>query len=237
MSMSSWLADALLGSPIPPPNWLDPRYQADGWVPPSGWVTPGVYGRFHTSVSPYEIRADLAEINSCVNPPVIQGWAWCLALVGIVSILLGVYSLKASPTFELTGLVLFFAPMPIWFAAVTIGAFLSHDVELRGGDIYVKRWTDVWIGLKGRRVGAREDVHAVLSCGSHLHLAAGEEVVVVSMAMWPSSSRRSLEERFDHWDVELEFPGRHHVHHPAHWNHGRHRVAHQIPERRAERHA
>jgi hypothetical protein len=232
MSTSSWLADALLGSPIPPPNWLDPRHRKDGWIPPSGWVSPGFYSRFSTSVSPEEIRAELAEINSCVNPPVVQGWAWCLAIAGLVAAMLGLRSLATSPVFELPGLILLFAPLPLWFIAVTVGAFLSHDVELHDGVVFVRRWSDVWFGLAGKRVGPREDIHAVLSCGSHLQLASDTRVVVASMAMWPSSSRSALEERFDNWGIELEFPGRHHVHHPAHWNHGRHRVAHRMPDRR-----
>jgi hypothetical protein len=226
MSTSSWPADALLGSPIPPPNWLDPRNRGTGWVAPGGWFTSSY------RVPAEKIAFELDEIKSCVNPPVIQGWAWCLAIAGLVSMLLGAKTLMGYRTMELPAIVLFLAPIPVWFVAVTAGAFVSHDVELRDGVVYVRRWSDVWFGLAGKRVGPREDIHAVLSCGSHLHLASDARVVVVSMAMWPSSSRSALEERFDNWGIELEFPGRHHVHHPAHWNHGRHRVAHRMPDRR-----
>ena len=80
-----------------------------------------------------------------------------------------------------------------------------------------------------------QSVHAALSCGSHAQLDGDAAAVTVSMAMWPSSSRASLEERLGYWGIELEFPGSHHVHHPRHWNQGRHRVSHPIPvSRRAE---
>jgi hypothetical protein len=170
-----------------------------------------------------------------VNPPVVQGWAWCLAIAGLLSMVAGLAALKSSGSGDPTGILQFLGPMPAWFAAELIVAFFSHDIELRDGSVRVRRWTEVWFGLDGTLVGTRQSVHAVLSCGSHLQLDGDAAAVTVSMAMWPSSSRVSLEERLGHWGIELEFPGSHHVHHPRHWNHGRHRASHPIPvSRRAE---
>jgi len=221
---SQWLADALLGSPIPPPHWLDPRHGGTGWVSPYG----GYWSARH-HVPAGRVRAELGELHSCVNPPVIQGWAWILAIVGIVVALLGFRTLRVDGSGSAAGLAMVMLPMPLWFAAELIAAFFSFDIELRDGVLTVRRWTDVWLGLTGRVVGTRETVHAALSCGSHLQLEGDVGSHIVGMEMWPSSSRLALEERLEDWDIELEFPGRHHVHHPAHWHHGKHRVGHRIP--------
>lgn len=138
---------------------------------------------------------------------------------------------------DAASILLVLCPIPVWFAAVLLGGFLSHDVELRGGSVHLRRWTDVWFGRPGKVVGARSTLHAALSCGDHVQLASNTGVVEVSMRMWPSSSRRTLEDRFENWGIELEFPGRHHVHHPAHWNHGHHRFAHPIAEPERHRHS
>ena len=103
MSTSSWPADALLGSPIPPPNWLDPRNRGTGWVAPGGWFTSSY------RVPAEKIAFELDEINSCVNPPVVQGWAWCLAIAGLVLMLLGAKTLMGYRMMELPGIVLFLA--------------------------------------------------------------------------------------------------------------------------------
>ena len=176
------------------------------------------------------VRAELEALASCVNPPVVQGWAWCLALLGAAVMILGFIGMRHQGPGDPRSIAMVVAPIPAWLMAILLGGFLSHDVELGDGDLYVRRWTDVWFRRKGRLVGPRSSVHAVLSCGSHLQLASDGRVVVVSMAMWPSSSRQALEERFEKWEIELEFPGRHHVHHPQHWNHGHHRFTHQMPE-------
>jgi hypothetical protein len=224
VSAFSWVADELLGSPIPPPRWLDPRHGRDGWsAPPAGYFS----GPMH--VSGGYIQAELEALYSCVNPPVVQGWAWILALLGGASVFAGFVSLRHDGAGDPRAMVLVLAPLPLWFAAVVIGAFFAHDVELREGSVCVRRWTDVWFGRPGRLVGSRASVHAVLSCGSHVHLEGDGQVVVVSMAMWPGSSRQAIEERLERWGIELEFPGHHHPHHPQHWNHGRHRVAHPLP--------
>lgn len=231
MSANSWLVDALLGSPIPPPRWLDPRHRGTGWVAPAAGYFSGPM-----RVSAGYVRAELDALASCVNPPVVQGWAWCLALACAVVLYLGMLSLGQHGPGDLQAIALFVAPIPVWFAAVLFGGFLSHDVELGEGSVYFRRWTDVWFGRPGRLIGTRASVHAVLSCGSHLHLAGDASVVVVSLAMWPSSSRQALEERFENWGIELEFPGQHHVHHPQHWNHGHHRFAHPLPDQGRHRH-
>jgi hypothetical protein len=176
------------------------------------------------------VQEELRALWTCVNPPIVQGWAWCLALAGVVVALLGFDRLNHSPAMDGQSLLMVLAPIPVWFAAILVGGFFSHDVELREGEVWVRRWTDVWFGREGRAVGPVSTTHAVLSCGNHLHLAGDTGVVVVSLALWPDSSRQALEERFERWGVELEFPGKHHVHHPAHWNHGHHRIAHQLPE-------
>jgi hypothetical protein len=228
MSAGSWIADALLGSPIPPPNWLDPRHGGPGWHAPYGGYFSGP---MHVSGS--YIQAELADLNSCVNPPVIQGWAWCLALACAGAALLGIRSAYLGSPAELSVMVLTLGPLPAWVCCVLAGGYVSHDVELRRDSLYVRRWTDVWLGRRGRLVGSRSSVHAALSCGTHLQLEGDAESIVVSMAMWPSSSRRDLEDRFEKWGIELEFPGRHHAHHPAHWNHGRHRFGHRLAEQRS----
>jgi hypothetical protein len=216
----SWLADALLGSPVPPPNWLDPRHGNAGWKAPSGFMTPSY------RVPGERVQEALDALHSCVNPPVIQGWAWLAAIAGLGCALLGLDELKHS---EASGFLLLFGPLPGWFLAVFLVGFFSHDVELRDGSVCVRRWTDVWLGRPGRLVGARETVHAVLSCGSHVQLEGDASATTVSMWMWPKSSRDLLAERLERWGIELEVPGRHHPHHPAHWHHKNHRVEHPHP--------
>lgn len=236
MSSVTWLVDALMGSPIPPPNWLDPRHLGTGWTaPPTNWLGTSAYGIRGYHVPNERIAVELDELNTCVNPPVIQGWAWCLALLGGIVMVLGMVGLRAEGTGDLSTLLMFLCPIPVWFAAVLVGGFFSHDVELRDGGVYVRRWTDVWLGRRGHSVGPRQIIHAVLSCGDHVQMIGDTAPVVVSMRMWPNSSRQSLEERFEHWGIELEFPGRHHVHHPAHWNHGHHRLARPLPQQGAHR--
>jgi hypothetical protein len=219
----SWFADALLSSPVPPPNWLDPRHQGSGWVAPSGWFAASY------RVPGEKVAAELETINSCTNPPVVQGWAWCLALAGVLTVVVGLATMHTTGAGDLGGILLVLAPLPVWFLAVVFFAFFSYDIELCDGSVWVRRWTDVWFGRHGSLVGSRQSIHAALSCGSHVQLSGDAAVITVSMAMWPSSSRENLEQRLDLWEIELEFPGRHHVHHPKHWNHGRHRLSHPIP--------
>jgi hypothetical protein len=229
MSAVRWVVDALLGSPIPSPNWLDPRHRGAAWrAPGASWAGGLPVGRYH--VSGARVAVELAELNTCVNPPVIQGWAWCLALIGAAVTLLGVRDLGVNGPGDGRAILMIFTPIPAWCAAVLLGGFFSHDVELRDGVVYVRRWTDVWFGRQGKVVGPVETLHAVLSCGDHVQMAGEAGPVVVSMTMWPSSSRQYLEERFQHWGIELEFPGSHHVHHPQHWNHGHHRFGRPLPE-------
>jgi hypothetical protein len=235
VSNSSWLADALLGSPIPPPNWLDPRHIRDGWTSPRGGYYSYYIRPMH--VSGRYIAEELRALSTCVNPPIVQGWAWCLALVGVAVTLLGLVQMRQPGPMSVWPILMILGPLPLWFVAVIVGGFFSHDIELHQGRLSVRRWTDVWLGLEGRSVGSPDTVHAALSCGNHLHLEGDEGDAVVSLAMWPSSSRLMLEERFDHWGIELEFPGQHHVHHPDHWNHGRHRIAHRVPEQGHHRRA
>jgi hypothetical protein len=226
---ATWLVDALMGSPIPPPNWLDPRRRSSGWTSPHGFVRLGFTLRGYHVPAP-RIAAELDELNTCVNPPLVQGWAWCLALVGVVATLLGFRGIRMSEAADGVALLMVLLPIPVWFAAVFAGGFFSHDVELRDGLVYVRRWTDVWLDRRGRLVGPRREIHAALSCGDHVQMVGGGEAVVVSMTMWPNSSRQSLEQRFEYWGIELEFPGRHHPHHPQHWNHGHHRLARPVPQ-------
>jgi hypothetical protein len=230
MEFANRLFDALLGSPIPPPNWLDPRHASSGWEAPAGFFAPSYH------VPAERIRAEFDELSSCVNPPVIQGWTWCLALVAVGVVLSGLASLKTYGLGDALGIAALLGPIPAWFLADCIGASLSHDIELRDDQVVVMRWTDVWLGRPGRLVGSRASVHAVLSCGNHVQLSGDAGTVEVSMTMWPRSSRQALEVRLERWEIELEFPGRHHVHHPAHWNHGHHRIAHPLPEQGQHRH-
>lgn len=230
MSGLQWLADTLLGSPIPPPHWLDPRNGRSGWVSPYG----GYFSGRH-EVSAKRVNEELDELHSCVNPPVVQGWAWILAIVGIAVVLVGFWVTRVEGSGSAAGLAMVFLPLPAWFIAECVAAFFSNDLELREGVLYVRRWTDVWLGLTGRVIGTRSTVHAALSCGSHVQLEGDEGSKTVGMEMWPSSSRLALEDRMDDWGIELEFPGRHHVHHPAHWHHGKHRFAHAIPQQTRQR--
>jgi hypothetical protein len=204
-----WLADALLGSPIPPPVWLDPSHAG------SGWRAPGSR-RYRYKVPAARIQAELEEMNSRVNPPVIQGWAWLLGLVCVGAWLLGLW-LLAHGTGSATALgpILFVAPLPAWAVMVWIGAFLSHDVELRDGEVLVRRWTDVWLGRRGRVVGGRESAHATLRENS-VELSGEAGTAEVSMAMWPSSSRRALQERLRAWEIPLGAAGQPHGERPHH---------------------
>jgi hypothetical protein len=148
MSNRSWVADALLGSPTPPPRWLDPRNAGTGWTAP--WAG---YWSQHMHVPAGYIQEELRALWTCVNPPIVQGWAWCLALAGVVVTLLGLDRLSHSSVMDGPTLLMVLAPIPVWFAAILAGGFFSHDVELREGEVCVRRWTDVWFGGKGRVVG------------------------------------------------------------------------------------
>ena len=234
MAAHSWLLDRLLGSPVPPPRWLDPRHRHTGWVAPRqyfyfGWSTPSYY------VPPDRVQAELDELGSCVNPPVVQGWAWLMALVGVAVALLGLRGIRVSGGGDGLSMLLVLAPLPAWLLLVWIGAFFSHDVELRAGTVYVRRWTDVWLGRRGTLIGPRSTVHAAQSCSNHLQMAGDSATVTVSTTMWPTSSLQSLEDHFEGWGIQLESPGHHHSHHPQHWNHGHHRFSRPIPEQSRHR--
>jgi len=165
-----WVADALLGSPIPPPRWLDPRHAGRGWT--------SRYGGYFSDtqhVSGKRISEELGELNACVNPPVVQGWAWLLAIAALSVMTFGLLQIRIDAVSG-SGILLLVLPFPIWFLAEWLAAFASHDVELRDGEVYLKRWTDVWLGRHGRCVGRLESIHAALSCGNHVQLAKATSV-------------------------------------------------------------
>jgi len=106
---------------------------------------------------------------------VVQGWAWLLAIAALGVMTFGLLQIR-SDAVSGSGILLLVLPFPIWFLAEWLAAFASHDVELRDGEVYLERWTDVWLGRHGRCVGRLESIHAALSCGNHVQLAKATSV-------------------------------------------------------------
>ena len=184
--MLSWsrLPDALLRSPIPPPNWLDERYAGSGWKSRRGRRAGRAY-----YITPREVQAALAEARSHTNPPVVQGWAWLLGLALVAVETLGLVRFRDGGPMTL---LMVLAPLPLWLAAVGFVAAITRDVDVRDGSVFVRSWSAEWFDRPGRRVGSIESVRIVERSRSNVLLAGDAEDVVLSLALWPRASRRAL---------------------------------------------
>jgi hypothetical protein len=192
MSDRSRLADALLASPIPPPNWLDPRFRGSGWRSPRG---PRL--RSYRFVSSEAVKAELEEVNSHLNPPVIQGWAWLLGLALIAVEVAALIGFRKGG--DLVGLLVVVGPLPMWFVAVLVGASISRDVDLRDGSVFIRSWLGEWFGLPGKKIGGAASVRWSRERGLRLELEGDSARASVSLALWPSSSIRALDDRLATW--------------------------------------
>ena len=187
MNDRSRFADALLGSPIPPPNWRNERYAGSGWKSRRGRRAGRAY-----FIAPGEVQAALAEAATHTNPPVIQGWAWLLAIALASVEVVGLIGLRDG---GLAALVMVLAPLPLWFVAIGLGAAVSRDVDVRDGSVFVRSWLGEWVGRSGRLVGSVASVRMVELSVERVRLTGDSGEVVVSLAFWPTSSRRALLDR------------------------------------------
>ena len=188
MSDRSRLVDALLGSPIPPPNWRNERYAGSGWKSRRGRRAGRAY-----YISAREVQVELAEAGSHTNPPVIQGWAWLLALVSAAVEVLGLIWLHDG---GFPALLMVVAPLPLWFAAVGAAAAISFDVDVRDDSVVVRSWLGEWFDRPGRQIGSIDSVRLVEMAGSHARLAGDLGEAVLSTVLWPTSSLVALTNRF-----------------------------------------
>jgi len=189
MSFGSRFADALLGSPIPPPNWRNERFAGSGWKSRRGRRAGRAY-----YVHPQEIQAALAETRTHTNPPVVQGWAWLLAFALLVAEGAGLLGFRGSRG-SAVSLVLVLAPLPLWFAAVTAVAAVSRDVDVRDDAVFVRSWLGEWFGLAGRPIGSVASVRIVRLSESRIRLSGDAGEAIVWLGLWPGSSRDALERR------------------------------------------
>jgi len=199
MSAGSRIADALLGSPIPPPNWLDPRFAGSGWRAPRG---PRL--RSYRFMSAEAVKVELAERESHLNAPVIQGWAWLLGLALLAVEIAGLTRTRSAD--EALTLVMVLAPLPAWIVTVVAAAAVSRDVQLVDGSVFVRSWLGEWLGLRGRRLGAATSIRWSRASARRLELSSDAGGASVGLLLWPSSSVDALERRLRAWS---EPPGHH----------------------------
>jgi hypothetical protein len=231
--VADWLADLLLESAAPPPNWLPNRASrlADARLTlrrrfGHGRATnrPGhhlrdlgsAYPLFSGSrvVSGSEIEADVEEDITSVNPPILQGWA----AIGLVAAVAGeVSGFVAIADGELTrALARFIGSAVVWLAAVGIVGAYQREIALGSTGVVVRRWTDVWLGRPGERVGEPPAVR-IGQVGRHRVDVVGDHTTMsFDIRLWPRSAREDLVEEPPIWGVRMDpAPGdRHRRRHP-----------------------
>jgi hypothetical protein len=224
----SWLEGILLESPVPRSNWLPSRAQrlAGGRIAlrrrfGKAGGTASSYRLRHLGreyplvggsriVTGDEIDRELERDITTINPPVIQGWAAGLLVIAAVATAVGLASFLRADTLPigLTGLL---GPLVLWAVVLIVAGFGQSSIELLEDGVHLRRWTDVWLRRRGRRVGSPEQVHATLASPTRL-VMTGTETLVVGMRAWPPSARADLVDELPLWGVACDFgkdPHRH----------------------------
>jgi len=214
--MSEWFApDALLGSPIPPPRWLDRRSRSRHYRGAHVMSDLGpMYGHGSSrSVPGRWIDFELEEVRGHVNRPVVKGWAFGLAIVGLIVMYAAFLWLSGASRSDPWPGVITFIAIPIgWFAALFLVGHFEVELELRPHALAVRSWIDLFFDRPGADLGPPAHVTATWLDPGHIRLASPTADIVVSMRLWPSWMRTGIADHLDHWGIELHDPAHPHSH-------------------------
>jgi hypothetical protein len=209
MSAREWFVDAMLGSPIPPPRWLGEDAPESGpYVlqdAAQGMVPALLVRPIIRTVSAAEIRADQEDIRAHINRPILQGWAFWLAIVVIGAEVFDLVQIRGADGLAVALWLAFFAAAPIaWLALVLLAGRADRVIERRGRSILVRRWTDVWFGRTGAVLGPADEVKVAVESEGRVRLSGPHGEALVSTALWPSSSRRDLGRHLTSWGARVQ---------------------------------
>ena len=211
MSARDWFVDAMLGSPIPPPRWLGedapekaPYVMEDGAR--GSFAVPELWGRGITrTVSAAEIRAEQADIRAHINRPILQGWAFWLAIVVIGLEFFDLIQIRAAEGSAATFWLVLFSAAPIaWLGLVMAAGRADRVIELKGRSIVVRSWLEAWFGRSGAVLGPADKVSVSVDSEGRVRLAGPMGEAHVSTGLWPSSSRRDLSRHLISWGAHVE---------------------------------
>jgi len=173
-------------------------------------------------VSGEQIEADLEADVTTVNPPLLQGWAMIILVVVGGAMFVGLGALVRSGPWSgwqvALGLIVG-APF-VWVVLLLAWGFGEHVVELDGDGVHIRRWTDVWLGRAGQRIGSPDGLHATLPRPFQLVIAGAAGSVRLGLRTWPPSARADAIDELPLWGIDCDF-GRHRHHH-VHRSRGRH---------------
>jgi hypothetical protein len=168
-------------------------------------------------VSGESVEVDLEADITSVNPPIVQGWAYLLFAVAAAVALLGMGTLRQGGDTVLAIVELLGAPIG-WLLALVGWGYGQRTIELGSDGVRVRRWTDVWFGRPGLRLGSPEALHASIADATAVALDGAVARVRVGIRTWGSTARADLVDELPTWGVDCDF-GRH----------GHHRAAHRRP--------
>jgi hypothetical protein len=160
-------------------------------------------------VSGERIESDLEADVTTVNPPILQGWAVILLVVVAGSILAGLVALRRSG-WEVA-LALSVGVPCAWALLVVLAASSQRVIELGADGVRIRRWTDVWFGRPGRRLGSPEELHATLPRRFDLVIAGDGGSARLGLRTWPPSARADAIDELPIWGIDCDFD--HHRHH------------------------
>jgi hypothetical protein len=98
-----------------------------------------------------------------------------------------------------------------WLLALGAWGALQREIGLGGDGVHVRRWTEVWLGATGSRLGPPESLHASLD-GAWVTIAGPDLRARVGIRTWGSTARADLVDELPTWGVDCDF-GRHGGHH------------------------
>jgi hypothetical protein len=153
---AGFLPDILLGSPIPPPRWLDRRSRSGRYRRAHVMSDLGpMYGHGSSrSVPGRWIDFDLKDVRGHVNRPVVKGWAFGLAIVGLI-VMYGafIWLSSAGRRDPAPGLIAFIALPIVWFAALFLVGRFEVELELRPHALALRSWIDLFFDRSGIDLG------------------------------------------------------------------------------------
>ncbi len=226
MSAREWFVDAMLESPIPPPRWLGKDSPED--VPftlqdAAPYTIPQLgVSEIVRTVSAAEIRAEREDLRAHINRPVLQGWAFWLAIGVIGFDVFDLIQVRGADGPAVTLWLVLFAAAPIvWFGLVLAAGRANRVIELQGRTIVVRSWLDAWFGRTGTILGPADKVAISVDPADLVSLNGPLSEARISIFLWPSSSRHDLGHHLSSWGAQVEGADR--LHRRPRRHHGGHR--------------